>query len=168
MGAGGAQPPGSQRGQEGGARRPPRLRLVARRVPLPCSRRLRSRDRGRGRPRRGPRASGGARGRRDLAGVSGLGGGGGGAASLVALSGLAQRPGNRAGGTQIEGEILPAPEGVLRIFSRQRQALCLCLTRLKHLLQGGRRGRRRPRTPRAAPHPRSHPPLGRRPALETR
>lgn len=53
-----------------------------------------------GAPRRrstGGRAVGGARGRRDLAGVSGLGGGGGGAASLVALSGLAQRPGNRAG-----------------------------------------------------------------------
>ena len=120
MGAAGAQPPGSQRRPEGGARCLRHLRLVARKAPLPRSRRLRSRDCGRGRPRRGRRAAGGARGRRDLAGVSGLGGGDGGAASLVALSGLAQRPGNRAGadgGTHIEGEILPAPEGVLRIFS---------------------------------------------------
>lgn len=104
-------------------------------------------------------AAGGARGRRDLAGVSGLGGGA--AASLVARSGLAQRPGNRAGGgPQIEGEILPAPEGVLRIFCRQRQAHCLCLTRLRHLLRGGGGAAKHPRTPRAAPHP----PLGRRPA----
>lgn len=47
------------------------------------------------------------------------------------------RGGRGAGGTQIEGEILPAPEGVLRIFSRQQQALCLCLTRMKHLFQRG-------------------------------
>lgn len=50
MGAGGAQPPGSQRRPEGGARCLRRLRLVARKAPLPCSRRLRSRDCGRGAP----------------------------------------------------------------------------------------------------------------------
>ena len=54
------------------------------------------------------------------------------------------------GGTQIEGEILPAPEGVLRIFSRQQQALCLCLTRLKHLLPRGGEAANNPHTPCAA------------------
>lgn len=57
------------------------------------------------------------------------------------------------GGTQIEGEILPAPEGVLRIFSRQQPALCLCLTRLKHLLQRGGEAANNPHTPCAAPPP---------------
>jgi hypothetical protein len=45
----------------------------------------------------GGRAVGGARGRLDLVGVSGLGCEGGGAASLVALTGLAQRRRNKAG-----------------------------------------------------------------------
>lgn len=49
----------------------------------------------------GGRAASVARGRGDLAGVSGLGCGGGGAASLVALSGLEQRPGNKEGRTGV-------------------------------------------------------------------
>lgn len=67
------------------------------------------------------RTGGCAGGRRDLAGVSGLGCGGGVAASLVALSGLAEgRETRRGRGIPMEGEILPAPEGVLRIFSRRQ------------------------------------------------
>lgn len=103
------------------------------------------------------RAAGGAGGRGDLAGVSGFGCEGGGAASLVELFGLEQRPGNKEGqagvcwGTRIEGEILPAPEGVLRIFSRQQQALCLCLTRLKHLLQRSSEATNNPLTSCVAP-----------------
>lgn len=113
MGAGGAEPPGvpAQAGGRRGASSAASASWRAQR-PLPVSpgasnyRGSRTGGapgggrarRGTPRPRRtGGRAAGGARGRRDLAGVSGLGCGGGGAASLVALSGLAQRPGNRAG-----------------------------------------------------------------------
>lgn len=116
MGAGGGRAP---RGPSAGRREARsvqrRLRLVASAAPPSClswrlqlpriagagaegapggGRARRGTSRGR---RTGGRAAGGARGRRDLAGVSGLGCGGGGAASLVALSGLAQRPGKRAG-----------------------------------------------------------------------
>lgn len=148
MGAGGRSPRGPTAGRREARSVRRRLRLVARRAPLSRSRRLRGRDRGWRSPR-SPRPCWGQRVGRRRRGVFG------GAFRIGAAAG---KPGG--GGPQIEGEILPAPEGVLRIFCRQRQAHCLCLTRLRHLLRGGGGAAKHPRTPRAAPHP----PLGRRPA----
>lgn len=113
MGVGGAKfppPPGSLRWQEEGLERPTPPPLAEGSAPSSpgASNCHVSRTGGapggsrtlRGAPRQrktGRRAAGGARGRGDLAGVSGLGCGGGGAASLVALSGLELRPGNKEG-----------------------------------------------------------------------
>lgn len=115
-GWGGRSPPGSLRRQEGGWERPaapPPLGecsapFLSRRLQLPWivdwggapggSQALTGAPSQR---KTGGRAASGARGRGDLAGVSGLGCGGGGAASLVALSGLEQRPGNKEGRTGV-------------------------------------------------------------------
>lgn len=156
-------PAGGRGGAAGGASAEWRVRL-----PLPLPTPPITLDRGRGAPQEAVgRAAGGARGRRDLAGVSGLGCGEGGATSLVALSGLERRLGNwrggrarpdagRGGGTQIEGEILPAPEGVLRLFSAAAGALPLSYT-AGTSVAGGWRGRKQPPRLARVPHPRLGP-----------
>lgn len=160
----------SPRGPGAGRReaRSVQLRLVASAAPLPVSpgagrgggrpgRGRARRDTPRGR-RTGGRAAGGARGRRDLAGVSGLGCGGGGAAALVALSGLAQRPGGgrgRAGcGDTNRRWNCTCPRGRPAVFSRGRGRSAFVLHG-RDICRAGRRGRKRP-TPRGAPAPARH------------